>query len=242
MFSIFKKKFTEEVDLSAIATDMHSHLLPGIDDGAPDIEASAQLVAGLLGLGYKKLVTTPHIMADIYRNTADTINSAHQKLKSAQLQQPERAAAEYFMDENFDKLLENDIPLLTLRENWVLVEFSFVAPPANLKEKIFDLQIKGYKPILAHPERYLYFLTHKKWYDELKDAGCFFQLNILSLTSYYGKIPSELARYLISKNYIDLLGTDLHHARHLHVLRSSPQIMSPVKALLDSGRLMNSLI
>ena len=242
MFSIFRKKIAEEVNLSGIGTDMHSHLLPGIDDGSPDVETSIQLIQGLTDLGYQKLVTTPHIMADIYDNNLETIQSAHTELKSLKIPQPAHAAAEYFMDNHFDRLLENNVPLLTIKENWVLVEFSFVGAPVNLKEKIFELQIKGYQPILAHPERYLYFLTNKKWYDELKDAGCFFQLNILSLTNYYGKVTSELARYLIKKNYINLLGTDLHHVRHLHVLQTSPQIMGPVKALLDSGVLLNATI
>lgn len=242
MFSIFKKKITGEVNLSGIGTDMHSHLLPGIDDGSPDCETSIQLIRGLLDLGYKELVTTPHIMADIYANTPETIQAAHDELKALQMQQPSRAAAEYFMDDYFDQLLENNSPLLTVRDNWVLVEFSFVGAPVNLKEKIFELQMKGFQPVLAHPERYLYFLTNKKWYDELKDTGCFFQLNILSLTNYYGKVTSELARYLIKKNYINFLGTDLHHARHLQVLRTSPQIMGPVNALLDSGVLLNSKI
>ena len=242
MFSFFKKKISDEVDLSGIHTDMHSHLLPGIDDGSPDCDTSLKLIQGLLNLGYKQLITTPHIMADIYPNDPETIQNAHNELKALQLTQPVRAAAEYFIDDYFDRLLIHNVPLLTIKDNWVLVEFSFVGAPVNLKEKLFELQIKGYQPILAHPERYIYFLTNKKWYDELKDIGCFFQLNILSLTNYYGKVTSELARYLIKKNYINLLGTDLHHARHLQVLQTSPHIMGPVKALLDSGQLLNGSI
>jgi tyrosine-protein phosphatase YwqE len=244
MFSIFNKKKRARVDLSGLGTDMHSHLLPGIDDGSPDTETSLQLIDGLQELGYRKFITTPHILWDMYKNDAMSIGTAHRELQQA-LQQnnvnvPIRAAAEYFLDEHFDELLETNTPLLTIHQNWVLVEFSFVTTPLNFKEKLFNMQMKGYQPILAHPERYLYFMSDKKWYDELKEAGCYFQLNILSLTGYYGKASLQLAQYLISKRYINLLGTDCHHFRHLNTLQSSHKIMEPIQSLLDSGLLLNS--
>jgi protein-tyrosine phosphatase len=244
MFSIFKKKSAVNVDLSVLATDMHSHLLPGIDDGSPDDATSLMLMKGLQQLGYRHFITTPHIMWDVHQNDATSIGNAHKQLQLA-LQQdglntPIRAAAEYFLDDHFDRLLEQNVPLLTIKDNWVLVEFSFVAPPRNLKETLFELQIKGYKPILAHPERYSYLVSNKEMYDELKEAGCYFQLNLLSLTGYYGKGTNDLAHYLIKKKYIDLLGTDLHHERHLDALRSSSSLMNGVKSLLDSGSILNA--
>jgi len=180
----------------------------------------------------------------MYKNDASTIGAAHAELQQAALQQnnaavPVKAAAEYFLDEHFDELLQNNVPLLTLHENWVLVEFSFVTTPLNFKDKLFSMQLKGYQPVLAHPERYLYFMSDKKWYDELKNAGCYFQLNILSLAGYYGKASLQLAHYLIGKKYINLLGTDCHHFRHLNTLRNSHQIMESIESLLDSGMLLN---
>lgn len=244
MFSIFKKQRTVSVDLSDLGTDMHSHLLPGIDDGSPDDATSLTLIKGLQELGYRHFITTPHIMWDVHKNNAISIANAHKQLQQSmereRLGTPIRAAAEYFLDDHFDGLLEQNVPLLTVKDNWVLVEFSFVTTPMNVKEKLFELQIKGYKPILAHPERYNYLISQKQWYDELKEAGCYFQLNLLSLTGYYGKIPSELAQYLIKKKYIDLLGTDLHHQRHLDALRSSSSLMNGVKSLLDSGSILNA--
>lgn len=244
MFSIFKKKRAVSVDLSALGSDMHSHLLPGIDDGSPDTATSLTLIRGLQQLGYRQFITTPHIMWDVHKNDATSIRNAHGQLQQSLQQEglgiPVSAAAEYYLDDHFDELLHRNVPLLTVKDNWVLVEFSFVTLPMNAKEKLFELQIKGYKPILAHPERYNYLVSQKKWFDELKDAGCYFQLNLLSLTGYYGKIPSELAQYLIKKKYIDLLGTDLHHQRHLDALQSSSSLMDGVKSLLDSGKILNA--
>lgn len=243
MFSIFKKKKRTPVDLSGIGTDMHSHLLPGIDDGSPDTETSLELISGLQELGYKKFITTPHILWDMYQNDATSITAAHQQLQQAMQQNnidvSIKPAAEYFLDDHFDELLQSNTPLLTLHDNWVLVEFSFVTTPLNFKEKLFNMQVRGYQPVLAHPERYLYFMADKKWYDELKNAGCYFQLNILSLTGYYGKASLQLAHYLINKQYINLLGTDCHHFRHLNALQSADFLMEPVQLLLDSGRLLN---
>jgi tyrosine-protein phosphatase YwqE len=241
MFSIFKKKVYPKTDLSALGCDMHSHLLPGIDDGSPDNDTSNKLIQGLTDLGYKKLITTPHIMWDLYKNDAQTIASAYRSLqlgpeKSAM---PLHTAAEYYLDDHFDKFLLDNTPLLTIKDKLVLVEVSFVTVPVNFKQMLFNLQINGYQPILAHPERYLYFGDDKKKYDELREAGCLFQLNLLSLNGYYGKGPLELAEYLIKKKYVDLLGTDLHHDRHLHALQSSGQLNDQVKFLLDTCNILN---
>ena len=244
MFSIFKKKVYPKTDLSALGCDMHSHLLPGIDDGSPDLETSNKLIEGLVNLGYKKLITTPHIMSDLYPNDASTISAAYQTLQQApgKLRLPIHTAAEYFLDDYFDRIVTQNTPLLTLRANWVLVEFSFVTVPVNLKQTLFNLQINGYQPVLAHPERYLYFGDDKKKYEELHDAGCYFQVNLLSLTGYYGRGPQELAEYLVRKKYVDLLGTDLHHSRHLQALQSSFQLNDHVNFLLDTGNILNSTL
>jgi tyrosine-protein phosphatase YwqE len=241
MLSIFKKKTAATVDLSGLGADMHSHLLPGIDDGSPDEETSLRLIRGLQDLGYSRLVTTPHIMWDLYKNDASIIEDAHKKL-SIPSNVSLRPAAEYFLDDHFDQLLQDNIPLLTIKDNWVLVEFSFVTAPMNYKEKLFELQIKGYQPVLAHPERYSYFMPQKEIFEELRTAGCMFQVNLLSLTGYYGKGPLELSRHFIKKQWISLLGTDLHHDRHLQSLQSAPTLTDTVKSLLDSGTILNPTI
>jgi len=246
MLSIFKKKLPGTVDLSELGTDIHSHLLPGIDDGSPDVETSFRLISGLRELGFERFVTTPHIMWDVYRNDSESIAKAHRQLDvglNANGQNISvQAAAEYFLDDHFDNLLENNVPLLTIKDNWVLVEFSFVTPPINFKEKIFNLQIKGYQPVLAHPERYNYFTSQKDKFDDLRSAGCLFQLNILSLTGYYGKGSLDLAKFFIKKKWVSLLGTDLHHDRHLRALQAAGPAMRSVKELLDSGTIVNPTI
>jgi len=243
MLSIFRRKTKEPPDLSGIVTDMHSHLLPGIDDGSPDAETSIELMQGLIDMGYQKFIATPHILWDIYKNSAATIKPACEELRDAlkaqNISAPLSFAAEYFLDYHVDELLEEGKKLLTIKDNWVLVEFSFVSPPLDLKEKLFAIQMAGYQPVLAHPERYVYFLRDREMYDELREAGYYFQINLLSLTGYYGKAPLELANHLLKNKYVDLLGTDLHHDRHLRALQGCPQLTDTVKLLQDSGMLLN---
>jgi tyrosine-protein phosphatase YwqE len=245
MFSIFKKKKAAGPnDLSGLTCDMHSHLIPGIDDGARDMKDSIMLIKGLVELGYKKLITTPHILGDYYPNTPENIGAGRQsvltEIRNQGLQVELNAAAEYLMDDHFLNLLESGAPLLTLKDKMILVELSFIVPAINVKEILFQIQLNGYQPILAHPERYLYFGADKTWYDRLKDAGCLFQLNLLSIAGYYGKGSTELAQYLIKKNYVDLLGTDLHHQKHLDTIRNSTRIGETVQKLLDTGLIRNA--
>jgi protein-tyrosine phosphatase len=240
MFSIFKKRTASKtLDLSAVKTDMHSHLLPGIDDGSPDTEQSIVLISGLQNLGLQNFITTPHIMWDMYKNTNEIIIAQEKLLKQSIGETYLRAAAEYYLDEHLDDLLLKKSTLLTIQDNKVLVEFSFVSMPLNWKDSIFNLQLNGYQPILAHPERYTYLARDKKIYDELKSLGCLFQLNLLSLTGYYNKAAMDLAHYLLDKKYINLVGTDMHHTRHLEALQNAGNIMPVINKLLDSGVLLN---
>ncbi len=243
MFSIFKKNKSQEVQFSQLGTDMHSHLLPGIDDGAPDVMMSDLLIKGLLDLGYKKLITTPHVMADIYPNTPSIIEASYEQLKKeSQLSLvnfPVTTAAEYMLDDGFNGVVQLNGSLLSLGKNLVLVEFSFAAPPADYKEKIFQIQLSGYVPVLAHPERYFYWLGNKQVYEQLRTAGCLFAVNMLSFTGYYGKPPMEIAYYFLKNDYISFLGTDIHHLRHLEALQQAHQLMPVINQLLDKGTLQN---
>jgi protein-tyrosine phosphatase len=242
---LFNKRGDDKtVDLSALGCDLHSHLLPGIDDGVKDMDEALLMIKGLMDLGYKKIITTPHILWDVYPNTPDTIRAGHQavaeELRRKDIPVKLFAAAEYLMDDHFDSQLDTGEALLTLKDKMVLVELSFVVASINLKDMLFKMQIKGYQPVLAHPERYLYFGANKGWYDQIRETGCLFQLNLLSLIGYYGKGSRELAQWLIKKKYVDFLGSDLHHERHLSHLRSSSELQAIVDKLVDSGSIRNS--
>lgn len=243
MWPLFRKKITIPTGLSGLRCDMHSHLIPGIDDGSPDLETSVRLIRGLMDLGYRKIITTPHVNADIFRNTPAIIRAGLAELTGELARQgidiQLSAAAEYLMDDHFVEMLDNDEPLLTLQDRLVLVEFSFAVPAMNLKDILFQLQLKGYQPVLAHPERYLYFSANKAWYEQLRDAGCLFQLNLLSFSGHYGRESQQLAEYLVKKRYVDLLGTDLHHDKHLEVLSQSARIHRAVEELMLTGLIRN---
>jgi tyrosine-protein phosphatase YwqE len=243
MFSLFNKKNAPSAVFSGLRCDIHSHLIPGIDDGSPDLETSVRLIRGFIELGYRKIITTPHINVDIFPNTPAIIragqNVVTEELRRQGMDIGFNAAAEYLLDERFTRLLAAGEPLLTLKDNFVLVELSFAVPAINLREILFDMQLKGYQPVLAHPERYLYFGANRKWYEQLRNAGCLFQVNLLSFAGHYGPGSRQLAEYLVKKQYVDFLGTDLHREEHLRELRSSTRIHRVVKDLLQTGMIRN---
>ncbi|MBP6688012.1 MAG: histidinol phosphatase [Lacibacter sp.] len=248
MFGLFKKKKEEQIqhaviDYSALGVDMHSHLLPGIDDGSPDAATSVSYIKKMMELGYRKFITTPHIYPDLYPNNRDTITTALQvlrtKLKEEQVDVEIHAAAEYFIDDYFADRLKNDEQLLTLHKNYVLVEISFMQAPADLKNVLFELIVKGYQPVLAHPERYNYYHSRKEAYHRFKDQGCLLQVNLLSLSGYYGRGVQEAAHYLVNQKLVDFIGTDLHHERHLEAMQH-PKLMDDIQKALDTNHLLNA--
>lgn len=201
--------------------DIHSHLLPGIDDGAVTIEDTENLIKGLHEIGFEKFITTPHVMSDVWKNTSIDINeklsATIQELKVPGIDIRFKAAAEYMMDAEFKELFTNE-RLLTLKENYVLVEMSYLSPPIQLYEIIYELQTNGYQPILAHPERYNFYHHSMNEYKKLKHVGCLFQLNMLSATGYYGENVAKVANALLKEGLIDFIGSDVHHTRHLEAM------------------------
>ena len=203
---------------------MHSHLIPGIDDGAKTLDDSLTLIRGLQELGFSKIITTPHIYNEYYPNTKEIIGEGLASLKTA-LQEANmpisiEASAEYFMDDHFEGLINlNDIrPLM---DKYVLVEMSFFGAPPKLEEYLFKIQLKGYIPILAHPERYLFFHNDYNRFREIKESGVLLQLNAASVLGYYGKPVKLIAQKLLKDKLIDLIGTDMHHVGHLEYLKAN---------------------
>jgi tyrosine-protein phosphatase YwqE len=229
---------------SFLGTDMHSHLIPSIDDGAQNMEDSLALIREIQSMGFNKIITTPHIKFDHYPNTSAIINQGLKELKQAlkenDIQMPITAAAEYFVDDHFMQILENE-PLLTVKNNEILIEFSFVFEPMGLFETIFKIQTKGYTPILAHPERYEYWHGNFSKYEDVADRGILIQINTNCLTGHYGPGVKRISERLIEADLVDFIGTDTHHVGHLNlleVMRRSPLL----KKLVESGRLLNSTL
>lgn len=236
-----KKPAREPVDLGAVVTDMHSHLIPGIDDGAKDMNDSLGLINAMAQMGYQKLITTPHIMSDFYRNDQDIILRGRDLVREALLQTDINvsfdAAAEYYLDEHFEELIEKK-ELLTIGDSYVLFELSFMQEPNSMKRAIFNMQMAGYKPILAHPERYLYMHPNFETYEELVERDVYLQLNINSLSGTYGDGVQRTAEKLIAKGLISFLGSDTHHAGHIELMDST-LVRSALHRLLHSEKLRN---
>ncbi|HET8753378.1 MAG TPA: CpsB/CapC family capsule biosynthesis tyrosine phosphatase [Salinimicrobium sp.] len=236
MFSIFKKKVFLKDHLKDF-TDIHNHILPGIDDGAGNVEESVELIREFRKMGVTNFIATPHIMNDYYPNTPETIQQALNTLQKELLETglteiKIRVAAEYMMDQSFLELLGQK-KLLTLKDNLVLVEMSYFQPPINLEEILFQLQTHGYKPVLAHPERYAFFHSKKlEKFVDLKNRGCYFQLNFLSLTGHYGDNIQKTAFRLLEENMIDFIGTDTHQLRHLDKLSMTKLSQKKIEQIL----------
>lgn len=236
---IKKKKYSIPV-----STDIHSHLIAGIDDGSKSIEESVEMVKQFALNGYKKLITTPHIMSDYYKNSPDTIfpglEVLRKKLKEEQVDIELEAAAEYYLDEYFVDLIQNDEDIMTFGDKYVLFETSFMNKPRNLEQVIFTLSTKGYKPVLAHPERYVYLSSDFSAYQELKDKGVLFQLNFISLSGYYSPIVKKTAEKLIDAGLVDFIGSDCHGQRHLDAIEKT-KTSKYLKKLADLPLLNNRL-
>lgn len=238
----FKRKKIELTELFPKGfVDIHSHLLPGIDDGARSLTQSIELIKKMSSYGIKNFITTPHILGDVYPNTSNIIKEklkvVQEELQKQNLQDISiRAAAEYMMDEQFVNLIEKD-DILTLKDNYVLVEMSYFSAPFNLYEILFELQLKGYKPVLAHPERYNFYHGNFENFYKLKKAGCLFQLNLLSLTPQYGINVQKVSSKLLQENLYDFVGTDTHHKMHLELLKEigTEKIKKSILHLLENN-------
>lgn len=217
MFSFFQKK-TYLQDLLEGFIDFHNHILPGIDDGAQDEKESINIIEAFKEIGIEKFVCTPHVMGEYYPNTPETINEALKKLNGSPAVLG--VSGEYMMDQHFTEIIENK-EILPINGKKVLVEMSYFQAPINLNEILFKLQNNAYAPILAHPERYAYFHSSTlEKYKDIKERGCSFQLNMLSLVGHYGARIENTAFQLIENNMIDFISSDAHRVEHVEKIKS----------------------
>ncbi|MCB9183314.1 MAG: capsular biosynthesis protein [Flavobacteriales bacterium] len=229
-------------DLSGLRCDIHSHFIPGIDDGAQNLEQSMELLQAMHELGYRKVITTPHSMADGYRNTPEIILGGLEKLRAEVARQgldmEVDAAAEYYLDHDLEKKV-TDRTVLTFGDKLLLFELPFISEPTILLNVVFAMQTNGYRPVLAHPERYGFWHNDFGKYERLKERGVLFQLNMVALTGAYGPKAKEIAERLIDAGAYELLGSDCHNMNHVEAIRNS--LTRPyLHRLIASGKLLNA--
>jgi len=234
-------KIRELSKLNFLEIDIHNHLLPGIDDGSQSVEQSLNLIQGINDLGISKFICTPHIMEGVHPNTKSTIGNAHSSLNKALKDAGSKveiyAAAEHMIDGGLTSLIGKD-NLCVMPGGYVLIEMSYLSESRALFQTIFDIQSLGYKPILAHPERYNYYHMNFDMYKQIKDAGCLLQLNLLSISRYYGVDVKATALTLIKSGMYDFVGTDIHHEKHLKALQDIAA-KYPVRDLLKTCTILN---
>ena len=247
--NLFKKLFRGNpklppINLAELGVDIHSHLIPGIDDGVETLEKSLEVILEFKKWGIEQVVTTPHIMSDFYKNTPEIILGGLKKLRDYlaenQVSFTIDAAAEYYLDFDFEKKIEEE-SLLTFGDKFVLFELPFIQEPQNLTSAIFKMQTAGYRPILAHPERYTFWSKDWDKYTELRDKGVLFQLNLVSLTGCYSPEVKKIAEKLIDENMVDWAGTDCHGMNHVNLVNNSLALPYTHK-LFESGNLLNKTL
>ena len=241
MLTFFRSKPILKDLIPEYHIDIHSHLLPGIDDGARTFGDTLRLTQALQDIGISEFITTPHIIQHVWDNTHEQIldkkTTTVLELEKNNITVPFKAAAEYLMDDQFVQLFQSN-NLLTLKDNYVLVEMSYINPPIQLYSILFDLQVAGYIPVLAHPERYLFYHNNFNEYQKLKRAGCLFQLNLLSVVGYYGTAITKIADQLLQKGMYTYVGSDVHHDNHIAAFKQKVNLkdLTPLKEAIANNQ------
>ena len=244
--NLFGKRDAEAgpVDLSVLRADVHSHFIPGIDDGAQTMDQSMELLTAMAELGYRKVVTTPHNMADGYKNTPEIIlgglERVREELKRRGIPMEIDAAAEYYLDHELEqKVIERKV--LTFGNNFLLFELPFISEPNMLLQVVFQMQTLGYRPVLAHPERYAFWYNDFTKYERLKERGVLFQLNMIALSGAYGPQAKQIAEKLIDAGHYDLIGSDCHSMNHVQAIKNT--LTRPyLHKVIASGKLLNATL
>lgn len=220
MFNFLHKK-RENVALF-YNTDVHCHILPGVDHGSQSIEQSLLMLEEEIKMGINRVICTSHVTADTFENTPESLTNAFnilsQAVKEEKLDIELHVSAEYRIDEYWDKLYQEG-NIIAMPGNYILMENSFQQELLQLDELFFNLMLKGYKPILAHPERYGYYSHRHNRYQTIHNAGVKFQVNLLSLANYFGQGARDNAMWLIKNGMVDMLGTDMHNVEHARIIQ-----------------------
>lgn len=241
---LFGKKKEKQIlytDFSGVGVDIHSHLIPGLDDGSPSLDDSLKLIRQFKSLGYRKLITTPHVMVDYYKNNPSNIRKGLAELREAISKEgidiEVDVAAEYMLDDGFGKIF-NAKDLLPVNGKYILIELPVFNESPQVSEIIFNLQIEGFQVILAHPERYIYWFRNFSQFEQLRDRNVYFAMNVVSLSGFYPQPVKQLAEKMIDLNMIDFIGSDMHSQKYMDAFVSSLK-SKHLSKLLASGKLLN---
>lgn len=222
----FSKKGRVALNDLRISRDIHTHLLPGVDDGRFTYESAAATLAKMYTNGTTEVCITPHIITGLYDNTKTNLKTALTEVvkyaDSADAIPRVHLGAEYMIDETFlSRLNDERESLMALPGNMVLIEMSYYGISPQLFEAVAGLRERGYKPVLAHPERYLYMVACMDQFDRLYQMGCAFQLNLLSATGLYGDTSIKIMNRLLERSYYGFTGSDMHSAKQFEQINSS---------------------
>lgn len=248
LFGFIGKKRAKTIPLRnlGLQCDMHSHLIPNVDDGSDSLQKSIELINGLKNAGYKKLIITPHVMTGFFNNNSETITHGLQILKEELVRQnidiEIDAAAEYYIDYDFMQDLSRKTMLTIGNNKMLLFECSFVNRHRNFDETVFEMQVNGYTPVLAHPERYAYWHGNINHMRTLHDRGILFQINILSLAKAYSRDVNHAAKELINNGLVDFIGTDLHNIEQLEIIENTQISENTFNKLMELKLLNNNLL
>jgi tyrosine-protein phosphatase YwqE len=228
MFSFcFKKR--ERLPLP-YQRELHCHIIPGVDDGSRKKEDSLFYLESLASFGVQQVVFTPHCIEERFENTPTIIEPIFQDLAHSVQQKHGLDLSlsysfEYRLDPGFLKLLEQSnfgvegCQLRPLYGKYLLIENSFAQQVPGMDRVVAEIQQRGFYPILAHPERYIYYAGHKgQYYHQLQNHQVEFQCNLLSFAGYYGDVAKKMAYWMLEQGYVNFLGSDLHHHQHVHLI------------------------
>lgn len=239
LFGIFGNKKTSLIGSEVLmgARDSHTHILPGVDDGVQTLAQSLEILAFVETVGITELWCTPHIMDDV-PNRTEALKERFSGLCAAYRGPIKlRLAAEYMLDQEYEERLAND-DILTMDNDIVLVETSANVPPYNLLDILENTLSKGYRPMMAHPERNRY--MEMADYRHLKDLGVLFQLNLYSLMGYYGETAMKKSRMLLKDGWYDAVGSDCHRmgtiVNQYNKAELPKEVVKDLETLLQASR------
>lgn len=218
--------------------DIHSHILPGIDDGSRHIDETTDMLKEAEQVGFKGIITTPHYFEGYYDVDEATreqiISNVKAKMVAQRINVDLYIGNEiYITEDTMDNVKAKRASSLN-NSKYVLVEFDLNVKPMNMLNMIFKILKEKYVPILAHPERYRFVQKDPTMLHELATNGVLLQCNYGSFVGVYGRKAEIIAKKLLKNDMISFLGTDTHRAKSIY--RRVPEIMQELIKLVGKEK------